>query len=128
MTQKRQLPEQIASHTYKKQLPKESFKAIEKKVERTEETAGAGLTPARPNRAASNEPAGAVKQGLTPARRTPQAGFIPARSSRAASKEETRASNRGSGESGAAAKPQRHVVTNPKTDPSTAWNAFAQRQ
>jgi hypothetical protein len=114
MTQKRQLPEQIASHTYKKQLPKESFKAIEKKVERTEQ--------------ASNEPAGAAKQGITPTRRTPQAGFIPARSSRAASPEEARASNRGSGEPGAAAKPQRHVVTHPKTDPSTAWNAFAQRQ
>src|SRR6266700_2671409 len=88
MTQKRQLPEQIASHTYRKQLPRESSRAIEKKIERPE----------------------------------------PTEQRRSVSKQEARVSNREPSETVGASQPRQRVVTIPKTDPSTAWNAFAQRQ
>lgn len=124
MTQKRQLPEQIASHTYKKQLqpPKEDFKAIEKKVEQTEQAAN--------ERAGAVEP---VEQRLPPthagepaSKQEAQVGakMVPARS---ASKQEVQSSNREPAET-AVARPRQRIVTYPKTDPSTAWNAFAQRQ
>jgi hypothetical protein len=119
MTQKRQLPEQIASHTYKKHPPKEGFKAIEKQVGQAEQ--------------AANERGGVEEQSLPPVRSGEPvskqeaqvgAGRVPARS---ANKQEAQISNRESAEPAATARPRQRIVTYP-TDPSTAWNAFAQRQ
>src|SRR5579884_194616 len=117
MTQKRQLPEQIASHTYKKpHSSKESFKAIEEKVEQ----AGQEV----------NERAEALEQSLPSTRaekptskEEAQAGASIV-SARAVNKREVQNSG---GEAAAAARPRQRIVTYPN-DPSTAWNAFAQRQ
>src|SRR5689334_5344897 len=82
MTYKRQLPEQIASHTYRRQLPKESSREQEKVEQR-----------------------------------------------RSVNKEETPANTHiNKRELSADPRPRQRVVTVPKTDPSTAWNTFAQRQ
>ncbi|GHO92856.1 hypothetical protein KSF_029040 [Reticulibacter mediterranei] len=87
MTQKKKLPEQIASHTYKRQLPKEGSRASAK-VEHIE------------------------RKGLPE-----QRAFV--------GKEETPEVKR---EILANQGPRQRIVTVPKTDPSTAWNAFSQRQ
>ncbi len=87
MTHKKQLPEQIASHTYKKLLPGESSRASAK-VEQIE------------------------KKGLPE-----QRAFV--------GKEETPERRR---EIMASQGPRQRIVSYVKTDPSKAWNTFAQRQ
>lgn len=83
MTYKRQLPEQIASHTYRRQSREESSRAQEKREQRRLE----------------------------------------------AREEEQGQSNAGQRDLAPGTRPRQRVVTPvPPTDPSTAWNAFAQRQ